>query len=200
MTEENSNLEAIMTPEERQLFELFKSMIGKDFHTKEVVKLWDDYIHDKPIVTGYDEHVSHLGIKRWALANEDMNSLWFSDGFAKTTCWKGVIAPPLFIMAIDDGVAAASWLASFLYGSDGVINTKEYPNFVGGLQGNTEFEFYEPVRPGDTIGHTSRCTDIKWKHGKTYRLLFTTGETNYTNQHGRVVAKCRQGAVYRFKK
>ena len=59
--------------------------------------------------------------------------------------------------------------------------------------------FIDADIPIDKIKTKGKCTDIYWKQGKQYRLLFTFGETTYTNQWGQLVAHCRAGAVYRFK-
>jgi acyl dehydratase len=189
-----------MTPEERDIVERFRRAMDREYVLEEVAPpdRAEDFRRNQ-VVRGYDENVTSLGIKRWAVVNDDLNPLWFDDEYARRTRWQGPVAPPLFILAINDGVMPAAWLSAFLYDRNWVINTKEYPNFVGGLQGNTEIDFFEPVRPGDVIRTRSKCTDCFWKQGRTYRLFFTAGETSYTNQKGQLVAVCRQGAVYRFK-
>ena len=196
---EKLSLEERMTPEERDVYERYKKVVGKQFVLQEVLPVRPQQFNKGKYIAGYDEDVTWKGIMRWALANDDYSPLWFDQDFASKTRWGGIIAPPLFLLAIDNGVTPVAWLASILYGKDSVINTKDYPNFVGAFQGNTEYEFFEPVRPGDTLKAVATCTDVYWKQGRQYRLMFTEAVTTFTNQKGQKVALCRQGAVYRFK-
>lgn len=200
MRAKRATLEEKMTPEERELFEKFRQQIGKEFRIEECVPQYSERVERMSYLSGYDENVHWPGIKRWAIVNEDFNGLWFDEEYAKRSRWRGIIAPPLYLLAIDDGMAPSSWLVYEVYDmSSGTINTKKYPNFVGGLQANSDWEFLEPLYLGDKITTIGKCTDIYWKQGKQYRLLFAFGETTYTNQRGQLVACCRAGAVYRFK-
>jgi len=202
MSDEQALLEAKMTPDERSLFELFKSRIGQEFDPDKIgtdSEAKRRRLLVKKYLTGYDSNITLPGIRRWAVAVDDYNPLWFDEQAAQDSGWHGFTAPPLFIMAIDDGVNPASWLITEVYDENNTVNVKKFPNFMGGLQGSSEFEFNEPIHPGDTITFKARCTDIYWKQGKSGRLLFTQGETDYINQSGRVAAVCRQTCVYRFK-
>jgi len=96
-------------------------------------------------------------------------------------------------------VGAPACLVRGVYNADGTLNKEKFPNFIGGLHANNEWEFFEPVRPGDRIEAKNKCSDIYWRQGKQYRLLLTFGETTYTNQKGQLVARDRTGAVYRFR-
>jgi len=200
MSESTKALEEKMTPEERAVFERYKQWIGKEFVAEEAVPDQAEYLEYDSYLTGYDGNVTWPGIKRWCVANEDFNGLWFDEEYARKSDFGGITAPPLYLLAIDDAMKPSSWLALEVYDMNtGTINTKKYPNFVGGLQANTEWEFFEAVRPGDRIEVRAKCTDVFWKQGKQFRLLFTFGETDYINQKGQTLARCRAGAVYRFK-
>jgi len=191
VSEKDVTLEERMTPEERELFEEYKGRIGQEFVPEYERQLfWP---------TGYDENVTWSGIKRWAIVTEDLNGLWFDEGCAGKSRWGGIIAPPLFLLAIEDGVGAPACLVRGVYNADGTLNKEKFPNFIGGLHANNEWEFFEPVRPGDRIEAKNKCSDIYWRQGKQYRLLLTFGETTYTNQKGQLVARDRTGAVYRFR-
>jgi acyl dehydratase len=196
---ESARLEALMTPGERRLFDLFRSWVGREFNLKEAAPRQAVEAERDRGICGFDSHITRRAIRRWTLANDDPNPLWHDKEAALHSRWGEVVAPPLFLLAIDDGVSPVSWLIEHVYGTDGVVNTRDYPNFAGGLQGSTEFEFFLPVRLGDTIEAAGRCTDVYWKQGKAYRLLFAKAETSYKNQLGETVAICRQGVVYRFR-
>lgn len=167
MLGKDATLDERMTPEERGLFERFKQQIGREFLIEECLPQYSERVEYMSYLSGYDENVHWPGIKRWAIVNEDFSGLWFDEEYAKRSRWGGIIAPPLYLLAIDDGMMPSSWLALEVYDrTSGVINTKKYPNFVGGLQANSEWEFFEPVRPGDKIKTKGKCTDIYWKQGK----------------------------------
>jgi len=200
MNERDRQLEDRMTPEERQLYELYRSWIGKEFDQAQALPEMSDHIEYSALINGYGPEVTWAGIKRWAVVNEDYNGLWFDEEYAARSDFGGITAPPLFLIAIDDAMAPSAWPASKVYNMQtGIVDTEKYPNFVGGLQANNDWEFFEPVRRGDTITVKARCTDAFWKQGKEFRLLFTSGETDYLNQQGETVARCRAGAVYRFR-
>jgi len=190
MAEKGMTLEERMTPEERGLYEGFKKKIGQEFVPRH---------HEMFFFIGNEETAHWSRIKRWAIVTEDFNALWFDEEYAKQSRWGGIIAPPLFLLAINDGMGPAASFVRDIYRPDCVVNREKYPNFRGSMQMNSDWEFFEPIRPGDKIDTKSKCTDIYWKQGKRYRLLFTFGETTYTNQKRQLVAHCRAGAVYMFK-
>jgi len=194
MAEEEKTLEERMTPEERELFESYRQKIGQETVT--------EYLHEMFFPIMNDEHASWPRIKKWAIINGDLNALWFDEEYARKSRWSGIIAPPLFLMTIvNDGGAAHGSLVRDLYkpGPECIINREKYPTFRGSMQANSEWEFFEPVRPGDTITVKDKPTAAYWKQGKRLRLLLTFSETTYTNQKGQPVARNRDGAVYMFK-
>ena len=191
MTEETLSLEERMTPEERELYEGFKSRIGQEFVPQ--------YPHDMFYPYGTDEPVHWSRIKRWATVNGDFNALWFDEEYAKQSRWGGIIAPPLYLLAMDDGVNVPADFTGDIYDPDCRVKKEKYPTFRGSFQANCEWEFFEPIRPGDKIDARKQCKDIYWKQGTRFRLLFASGETTYTNQKGQLVARCLLGAVYMFK-
>lgn len=199
-------LEAKMTPQERDFFERYKAKHGKEFDfddLSEVVGYREDYKR-RAYLNGYDENVTAHGIKRWGIVNTDFNALWFDEAYAKESRWGGIVAPPLYLLVIDDGNSPSRQLLSESYGSQ--VEGREqtfrhdlFPNLDGALQADMEWEFFQPVRLGDKIKSKTMFGDIYWKQGKNHRLLFAECETTYTNQQGQLVARCNGGAVYLFK-
>ena len=59
------------------------------------------------------------------------------------------------------------------------------------LDGGMTYEFFLPVRAGDTLTWYVRFVDAKEREGKTGRMVFLSFETTYINQHGDLVAKAR---------
>ena len=193
MLEENKTLEERMTPEERELYESFNSKIGQEFVPEPSHEMFFPLLNEEP--------VTWSRIKKWAKVNEDLNPLWFDAEYAKNSRWGGIIAPPLFLMTVDAGTAPVAYLIGKLYtpAPNAVLKLEKYRTFRGAMQTDSEWEFFEPVRPGDRIFPKATCTDIFWKQGKRFRLLVTSGVTTYTNQEGQLLARCRTGAVYMFK-
>jgi acyl dehydratase len=190
---ESIELEAIMTPEERALFDSFKAMIGKPVP--------QEAIHDVFYPLLNDGDVRWSLIRKWATVNGDFNPLWFDEEYAKKSRWGGITAPPLFMLTVHDGSQPCAFLVKQVLKPSPypVINREKYPNFRGVMQSNCEWEFFEPLRPGDKISALSIPTEAYWKKGKRFRLLFTAGETEYTNQRGQKVVFNRMGGVYMFK-
>ena len=109
-------------------------------------------------------------LKRFAEAIGDPNPRWLRE------------APPTFLVA----------LAPTSYHLDAA---EEYGK--GWLNGGNRFEYLEPVKVGDTIAATTLVKDVYEKTGSSGGLLFIIFETEYKNQHGRVVARLRGTAIRR---
>jgi len=191
--EEKQALEAKMTPEERELFERHRKMIGVETPPVSPHAIWDNDYRGEP-VPAYQ-------IQRWAHLNGDFNALYCDEGFAGGSRWGGVIASPMFLMALDDGVWPVARISGDLYepGTDCIVRHEAYPTFRGAMMASSDFEFFEPIRPGDSISVTGKTTDLFWKQGSRYRLLFVKGDVIFRNQHGRTVAIGPPGAVFMFK-
>ena len=109
-------------------------------------------------------------LKRFAEAIGDKNPRWLEE------------APPTFLVA----------LAPTSYHLD---EADQYGK--GWLNGGNRFEYFETVRVGDRITAASIVKDAYEKQGGSGNLLFIIFETEYKNQHGRVVARLRGTAIRR---
>ena len=104
-------------------------------------------------------------IQRFARAIDDPNPLW------------DTMAPPVFIVII---------------GGEQFGEKVITPMFQDGLlHGSTEFEFYQPIRPGDRITVTGKIASIRERS----QMAFVTFEISYTNQRHDLVAKCQQTMI-----
>ncbi len=116
-------------------------------------------------------------IKRFVQAVDDPNPLWQDEEYAKKTKYGGIIAPPLFVVVLG--------FDEFEKDMASLIPAR--------LHGGTEFEYFKPVRPGDVITVSRKVADIREREGKKLgKMAFVTFEMTYKNQHGELVAKCRQ--------
>jgi acyl dehydratase len=140
--------------------------------------------------------VTATAIRRFAQAIGDDNPLYYDEGFAATTQWKGIVAPPTFFFALgyyDDTPGTR-------YREDGrPIGTElDVPLPVSRTVGGaSSVEFGKPARPGDVITVVKRVADVHCKEGKTGLLYFTIVETTFTNQKGELVARERATFIER---
>ena len=113
-------------------------------------------------------------IRKYAYVMGDSNPLWTDEARAKQTKHGGIIAPPVFLTNFDP-----------------FQNGVKYPfrALPGSASAGNRFEFYKPMRPGDTITVSQRLVDIYEKQGKGSPLIFVVDEKLYHNQNGELVAK-----------
>ena len=107
-------------------------------------------------------------IARFAEAIGDDNPA-YTEGSPETG---GVIAPPTFLRAM----RAVRPNIPF-----------EIP-FTRLLDGGSDWEYFDHVRPGDTISAVGRVEDIRDRTGSIGQMVITTIKITYRNQSGAVVA------------
>lgn len=118
-------------------------------------------------------------IRRWADAIDDPNPLYQDVEYAKNSKYGGIIAPPGFTGWPVKG-RFTEWMVEVI----GPIMSAGYPIlFDGGI----EYEFYFPIRAGDTLTAHGKVADIHEKAGRTGKLLFVVVETTFSNQNGEKV-------------
>jgi len=133
------------------------------------------------------EDVTIWGIHRYAAATEDPNPLWRDEEYANKTRWGGVIAPPTF-------VEVYSPLNRIMRETGGELAGLTAPfqlPFQSQLLAGEDFEFYLPIRPGDSISGRVVLGDI-WE-GKSRstsgRLVFMREDKDYRNQKNELVSR-----------
>jgi acyl dehydratase len=68
--------------------------------------------------------------------------------------------------------------------------------FVNGVDGGSDWEFLEPVRPGDTITATARLADYHERETSFGATLFQVFEMVYRDQFDRVVVRQRDTRIF----
>lgn len=63
------------------------------------------------------------------------------------------------------------------------------PSKGSAVNAGDDYEFFAPVRVGDTITITRTVLGVDEKQGKNGRMFLTRAEVGYTNQHGVRVAQ-----------
>ncbi len=132
--------------------------------------------------------------QRWAAAVGDVNPRYLDADAARAQGFKDTPIPPLFLSQVMQGVTLRDTLRP-----DGI------PSRGGGgiplrnadrrMAGGEEYEFLEPIYPGDTLTSESRIANIEEKTGRSGRFVVISRETTYTNQDGVMVARARSSVI-----
>ncbi|MFC1914514.1 MaoC family dehydratase N-terminal domain-containing protein [Chloroflexota bacterium] len=122
-------------------------------------------------------------IKSFARAIQDPNPLWNDERQARKTRYGGLIAPPIFLMSLRN----ERWIEDNLTLIDCPLK--------GVLMGGQEFEFYEPIRSGDTIYVSCKLVDALVKEGKSGKMVLLISDISYQNHFGDLVAKVRRTTI-----
>jgi acyl dehydratase len=132
-------------------------------------------------------------IRRYADGMDDPNPLYYDEDYAKTSKFGSIIAPPGFLTQHWYFDRPRKWPArgepSLLYLYNNLLEAIKRAGYKGFLDGGLAYEFFKPVRAGDTITLTMYVSDIFIKQGKQGLMVFLNSITTYTNQLGEIVAK-----------
>jgi acyl dehydratase len=128
-------------------------------------------------------------IRRYADAVGDNNPLYYDEEYAKKTKYGGIIAPPGFFGWAKKTISSSEGLI-------GLIGAMIEAGYAGILDGGMAYDFYLPIRVGDTLVGSPKVADIALKEGKT-KMMILRFETSYTNQNGDLVAKSYQTLIGR---
>ncbi len=135
-------------------------------------------------------------IKKFADAIDDPNPLYWDEGYARNSRYGSLIAPPGFLGC------PTKWTR----GSTFPVFPEVLVELIAGLakagysqtiDGGIDYEFFCPVRAGDTLSASSVIKDITEREDKAGKAVFIIAETTYTNQNNDLVAKVHQIFVNR---
>ena len=121
-------------------------------------------------------------LKKFIQAIDDHNPLWQDEEYVGRTKYGGIIAPPTILLAV--GFEHFHQHASAIFSS-----------FSTNLNGGTELECYQPVRPGDELTISTRLIDVCERDIKSGKAIFTTFETTFTKKGEGLVAICRNMGI-----
>ena len=91
----------------------------------------------------------------------------------------GMVAPPTFLRSMLPGPMRAEVRSPY----------------KANLDGGSEWEYFEPIRPGDRITVTTKIADIYERPGRLGNMLFVIRETSYVNQAGTLAAVQRSTGI-----
>jgi acyl dehydratase len=124
--------------------------------------------------------VERGAIRRFAEAIGDPNPAFNSESEARQAHFGGMIAPPTFCRSLSAAIP------------DVKLDMGES---FRGLDGGSDWEYFEPIRPGDRITVQTKIADLRESAGRLGAMVFITTETSYTNQFGTVCAIQRSTAI-----
>ena len=124
-------------------------------------------------------------IRRFCYAVGDLNPSYLDEEEAKRNKCGGIVAPPMFY-----DIPTVQEFPLDELKEDGLPTTGlNLPlKATRAMAGGKEVEFFQPMRPGDTITRVGKIVDIYEKNGRSGPLVFTIFENRYTNQDGELVA------------
>ncbi len=122
-------------------------------------------------------------IRRFAQAIGDDNPLYHDEEYAKKTRSGGIIAPPTFPTV-------------FGFEGERVMEGLDI-NYARLLHGEQEYEYFAPIKAGDTIRFSTTIVDITEKEGKSGVMDIITSEMTGYNQNDEKVFVGRSTAVIR---
>ena len=128
-------------------------------------------------------------IRRYADAVGDDNPLYYDEEYARKSRYGGIIAPPGFFGWAKKTISSSEGLI-------GLIGAMIEAGYAGILDGGMAYDFYLPVRVGDTLVVSPKVADVALKEGKT-KMMIIRFEASYTNQNGDLVAKSYQTLIGR---
>ncbi len=111
-------------------------------------------------------------IVKFAEAIAEENPVYNDEVAARNSQYGGLIAPPTFLRSVIAGRP----------------NMPFDTPFTRLLDGGSDWEYFQPVRPGDRITSVARIEDITERTGSIGLMLITTVVVAYTNQFDQIVA------------
>ena len=140
--------------------------------------------------------VEKEAIRRFADAIGDQNPLYYDEEYARNSSYGSIVAPPGFFGWPNKWEREGPFFSRTTVKLGAALAKAGY-SMVAAIDAGIEYEFFCPVRAGDTLVASSRILDISERQGKTGKTVFTIIETNYTNQSGDLVAKSRWASIQR---
>jgi len=160
-----------------------KSAITREMRKSIGTKLFQDFPPDE---------VSTWAIKRFIEATTDVNPLWQDEVYARKTRWGGIIAPPAFLHVFDPANRAFRRLPDLSHMATTLPFEPPYPRT---FQAFYEFQFFNPLRPGDMITSTAKIGDVYEREGKSGRMVFIRMDNEHYNQRKELVGITSEAMV-----
>lgn len=115
---------------------------------------------------------------------EPPNPLYSDEAYGKTTRFGGMIAPPTFCTSF-------AWLMELLNKVNPTMG-----KYRVGLNGGSEYELFEPVRPGDVLTARPMLAELKERpRDDGGVMLFLTLQADFFNQSNEKAVTAKQTLI-----
>jgi acyl dehydratase len=131
----------------------------------------------------YTQAVEAGAIAKFARAIGETNPLYFDEGYARTTRFGGIIAPPTY---------ASCFITPLLPGE---MFELELPPLGKALHSDDVAQHDRPIRPGDVLSTRARYAEVFLKQGRSGPMIFQAADLTITNQRHERVACVRMMSV-----
>ncbi|MFH1625856.1 MAG: MaoC family dehydratase N-terminal domain-containing protein [Pseudomonadota bacterium] len=115
-------------------------------------------------------------VREFARATGDKSPVFYDEKAAKEEGFQGLALPPTFATVF----TMAGGLMNIML-DDLKMNLAKL------LHGGQQYEYFKPIKPGDTITGKVKIANVFEKTGKAGTMDFVVLETTYTNQNGEKV-------------
>jgi acyl dehydratase len=139
--------------------------------------------YNKPTLP-HNYEVTWDGVRHFANGYGDNNPLWCDPDYGKSTCWKGLIAPPNFLYTMGEQDAAKLTPESkALLKGDPLVG-------LGSYQAEMSFEWWRPLRVGDRLKRRSALVGVQVNENSSFggRSVTETQGYIFRNQENELVA------------
>jgi acyl dehydratase len=143
-------------------------------------------------------------IKKYAEAIEDTNPLYWDDEYARNSRYGSIIAPPGFwgwvpVNPAKEAEPFSSRGSQRFVIRDEALRALTKAGYSRVMDGGHAYEFFKPVRAGDTLAAVYKIVDIVERQGRAGKFIILMQETSYSNQHGELVGIWHQNLISRWR-
>lgn len=129
----------------------------------------------------YTFEIENRHVKQFREAIGDDNPLYSDETYASESLFKGIIVPPTFPVAMNDGNVS-------------VPIELDHRRM---LHGEQEFIYHQSIRPGDILHCQMKVSDLYDREGKSGKMQFLVLDTEMKNEAGELVCISRMNIIYR---
>ena len=174
---------------------------GVDWTEDTRAQITDEHIERARLLVGYDEAssvrelastASEDSIRAFALSYGDDNPLYGDPDYARNTRWGGLVAPGTMVVTMSAPLRGDPRPEAIARAKKGLLKG------VHQLHGGSEYEWYRPIRPGDTIYRFGgqESVDVKKTSKFAGTTVLRTARDVRMNQNGEVVCVHRNLLVH----
>lgn len=129
----------------------------------------------------YTFEIENRHAKQFREAVGDDNPLYSDEAYASESLYGGVIVPPTFPVAMNDGN----------------VSLPIELDHRRMLHGEQEFIYHQAIRPGDRLHCQMKVSDLYDREGKSGKMQFLVLDTEMKNDAGELVCISRMNIIYR---